>query len=65
MAPPSGTNGLEPVRDVVRDPQPKIADLDAFRTFAEQYGHLTQVEMADQWPEPISADTIGAALKKR
>lgn len=44
--------------------QPKIADLEAFRTFAKQHGHLTQAEMAEQWPEPISADTIGAALKK-
>lgn len=58
------TGSVEPVRDVVRGPQPKIADLEAFRTFAEQHGHLTQAEMAEQWPEPISADTIGAALKK-
>ena len=58
------TGSVEPVRDVVRGPQPKIADLEAFHTFAEQHGHLTQAEMAEQWPEPISADTIGAALKK-
>ena len=35
------TGSVEPIRDVVRGSQPKIADLEAFRTLAEQHGHLT------------------------
>lgn len=58
------TGSVEPERDIYRGPQPKIRDLEAFRAFATQHGHLTQAEMAAQWPEPISADTIGVALKK-
>ena len=45
-------------------PTPKIDDLDAFRQFAQQYGHLTQEEMAQQWPAPVSSTTIGLALRK-
>ncbi|MEM9153220.1 MAG: IS630 family transposase [Cyanobacteria bacterium P01_F01_bin.3] len=51
-------------RDYQRGPQPKIADLDAFRTFAQQHGHRTQQAMAEHWPEPISDWTIGKALKR-
>lgn len=32
---------VEAVRGVVHGSQPKIADLAAFRTLAEQHGHLT------------------------
>jgi transposase len=58
------TGSVEAARHIHRGPQPKIQDLEAFRAFASQHGHLTQTEMAERWPEPISADTIGAALKK-
>ena len=51
-------------RDYQRGPQPKIADLDAFRTFAQQHGHRTQQAMAEHWPEPISDWTIGQAPKR-
>lgn len=46
-----------------RGPTPKIADLAQFRRFAETRGHLTQQQMADEWPEPVSNRTIGKALK--
>ncbi len=49
------TGSVEPIRDAVRGTQPKIADLEAFRTFARQHGHLTQAEMAEQWPGPINS----------
>ena len=58
------TGSISPEQHFTRGPQPKIADLDQFRRFAKEYGHLTQAEMAEQWSEPISADTIGVALKK-
>ena len=51
-------------RNYRRGPKGKIDDLSAFRSFAKQYGHLTQAEMAEQWHEPISKYTIGKALKR-
>ncbi|ABB57341.1 IS630 transposase-related protein [Synechococcus elongatus] len=45
-------------------PAGKIRDLEAFRTFVEQHGHLTQEQMAALWPEPISSQTLGRALKR-
>ena len=46
-----------------RGPEPIISDLNAFRRFAATRGHLTQQQMAEQWPEAVSARTIGKALK--
>lgn len=46
-----------------RGPAPKIADLVQFRRFAATRGHLTQQQMADEWPESVSNRTIGKALK--
>lgn len=42
----------------------KITDWEAFRRFAEQHGDKTQWEMAQLWPDEISEDTIGRALKR-
>jgi transposase len=58
------TGSLAANTDYHHGPQPKIDDLEEFRTFAEQYGHLTQKEMAKLWPTPVSATTIGLALKR-
>lgn len=58
------TGAVEAIRDYRRGPQPKIVELDGFRDFAEQHGHLTQQDMAQQWPAPISNRTIGKALKR-
>lgn len=46
-----------------RGPAPKIADLNAFRQFASTRGHLSQQQMAEAWPEPVSNRTVGKALK--
>ena len=58
------TGGVQAIGDYRRGPQPKIADLDAFRDFAERHGHLTQQDMAERWSKPISDRTIGKALKR-
>ncbi|MEO1069958.1 MAG: IS630 family transposase [Cyanobacteria bacterium J06638_6] len=42
----------------------KITDWEAFRAFAATHGDKTQAEMAQLWPEEISEDTIGRALKR-
>lgn len=55
---------IAPKIPVTKGPRPKIADLEAFRRFADNHGHLTAVAMAQQWPEPISDVTIGKALKR-
>jgi len=47
-----------------RGVSPKINDLEAFKAFAQQYGHLTQQEMADKWHQPVSRVLIGQALLK-
>ena len=47
-----------------RGVSPKINDLEAFKAFAEKYGHLTQQEMADKWSQPVSRVLIGQALRK-
>ena len=47
-----------------RGPKPKISDLEQFRAFAQAHGHLTQQQMAHQWPQEISNRTIGKALKR-
>ena len=41
----------------------KITDWDAFRAFADKHGDKTQADMAQLWPDEISEDTIGRALK--
>ena len=45
-------------------PLPKISELKVFEEFAREYGHLTQKQMAQKWSCPLSATTIGQALKK-
>ena len=47
-----------------RGPAPKIEDLDAFREFAIAHSQLTQKQMAQLWPQPISNRTIGKALER-
>ena len=42
----------------------KITDWEAFRAFAATHGGKTQAEMAQLWPEEISEDTMGRALKR-
>jgi len=58
------TGKAAPIRHYHRGPQPKINDLDAFREFAIAHGHLTQLQMAQLWPEAISNRTIGKALQR-
>lgn len=58
------TGSAGAIRNYQRGPQPKIADLARFREFAQQHGHLTQQDMAQQWSQPISDRTIGKALKR-
>ena len=58
------TGSATPIRHYHRGPEPKINDLEAFRAFAQTYGHLTQQQMAERWPEPITNRTIGKALKR-
>lgn len=52
------------MRHYRRGPAPKIDNLDAFRAFAREHGHLSQQQMADRWPEPITNRTIGTALRR-
>ena len=58
------TGSVDPRPYSRRGPAPKIDDLQAFREFASNHGHLTQKQMAEQWPEPISDRTIGKALNR-
>ena len=58
------TGSVEPSPRTRRGPTPKIKDLKAFRQFAQEHGHMTQQQMADAWPAPISNVTIGKALRK-
>lgn len=51
-------------RNYRRGVNPKINDLEAFKAFAQKYGHLTQQEMADKWHQPVSRVLIGQALRK-
>lgn len=51
-------------REYTRGPRPKIEDLEEFRTFANENGHLTREGMAQRWKERISAVTLGKALKR-
>jgi transposase len=55
---------LSAIVDYPRGPQGKIADLEQFRAFAQQYGHLTQKGMAAQWSEPMSDHAISKALRR-
>jgi len=41
----------------------KITDWEQFRAFAKTHGDKTQAEMAQLWPEDISARTISRALQ--
>jgi transposase len=58
------TGSASPVRGYHRGPDPKVNDLEAFRAFANAHGHLTQQQMADLWPEPITDVTVGKALRR-
>lgn len=58
------TGSATATRHYRRGPAPKIADLEAFQAFAGEHGHLTQQQMAEQWPKPISNRTIGIALRR-
>lgn len=58
------TGSASPMRGYHRGPAPKVNDLDAFRAFATAHGHLTQQQMADRWPEPITDVTVGKALRR-
>lgn len=58
------TGSVSPKRCDRPGPAGKIQDWDAFRTFAEQHRHLTQAEMAQLWPEPISPQTLSRALQR-
>lgn len=58
------TGSASAIVDYRRGPQGKIADLEQFRVFAQQYGHLTQKDMAAQWSEPISDHAISKALRR-
>ncbi len=44
-----------------REPAPKIVDLSAFWQLVATFGHLTQQQRADEWPEPVGNRTIGQA----
>lgn len=58
------TGSASAMRDYRRGPQGKIADLEEFRAFASEHGHLTQKGMAAQWHEPISDYAISKALRR-
>ena len=58
------TGSVAPRTYAQRGPEPKINDLEAFRQFATENGHLTHQQMAQQWPEPVSRRTIGNALTR-
>lgn len=58
------TGSLSAICDYQRGPQGKIADLEQFRAFATEHGHLTQKGMAAQWHEPISDYAISKALRR-
>lgn len=58
------TGSVAAIRDYRRSPQSKIADIEQFRVFAQQQGHLTQKDMAAQWAEPVSDVTISKALRR-
>ncbi len=58
------TGSVSAIRDYRRGPQGKIADLEEFRAFATEHGHLTQKGMAAQWGEPISDHAISKALRR-
>lgn len=60
----AATGSATPMRHYPRGPQPKIADLQQFRAFAQQHGHLTQQGMAQRWVEAVSDRTIGKALAR-
>jgi transposase len=55
---------ISALRGYRRGPEPKINDLEAFYSFAQQHGHLTQPQMAQQWPQPMSKRTLGTALAR-
>lgn len=58
------TGSVAPETPQRRGPTPKIDDLAAFEAFAKTHGHLSQQEMAQQWPTPVSRILIGQALRK-
>ncbi len=60
----AATGSVAPETPKRRGPSPKIDDLAAFESFVKTHGHLTQQEMAEQWPTPVSRTLIGQALRK-
>jgi transposase len=58
------TGSVSAIRAYRRGPQGKVADLEHFRAFACEHGHLTQKGMAQQWHESISDHTISKALRR-
>lgn len=58
------TGSISATRDYRRGPQGKIADLEQFRAFATEHGHLTQKGMAAQWQQPVSDYVIRKALRR-
>lgn len=58
------TGSVRAMGDYRRGPQGKIAELEQFRAFATEHGHLTQKGMAAQWREPISDHAITKALRR-
>ena len=58
------TGSLSAIRNYRRGLQGKIADLEPFRAFATEHGHLTQKGMAAQWHEPMRDSAISKALRR-
>ena len=58
------TGEIGAVQEYRRGPLPKIVDKEAFRSFAQEHGHMTQQDMAQKWSQPISDRTIGKALRQ-
>jgi transposase len=50
--------------DFPRGTRPTIEDLEKFRAFVEENRHLTQKEMLDRWPQPVSISAFARTLRK-
>jgi transposase len=50
--------------DFHRGAKPLIENLDEFRSFVEEYGHLTQKEMVKRWPSHVSLSSFARALRR-
>ena len=58
------TGSLEPKKRETQGHSHKITDWNEFRRFVRKHHDKTQAQLAELWPEPISARTIGRGLKK-